>query len=61
MGIIQQHVKSFSKSYYEKNMIKKSLYSLSNQIQTFLNFELTIFKISYLINYKSFLLKGMDI
>ena len=30
--------------------------SLRNQIHTFLNFWLTIFKISYLINRKSFLL-----
>ena len=32
-----------SESKYAKNMIKKVLHSLSNQIQTFLNFELTIF------------------
>ena len=36
-------------------MIKKSLHSLSNQIKTFWNFLLTIFKILCLINGKNFL------
>ena len=35
-------------------MITKCLHSLSNQIQSVLNFWLTLFKISYLINWKSF-------
>ena len=59
LGIIQLHLKSFSdffRTYRSKpaiicqNMTKKLLHSTSNQIQSFLNFELTIFKISYLIN-----------
>ena len=59
LGIIQPHLKSFSdlsepigrsESEYAKSMIKKSLHSLSNQIQNFLNFELKFFKMSYLIN-----------
>ena len=67
MGIIQPHLKSFSDLSWIyrgkqviicKNMIQKSLHSLSNQIQSFLNFKLTIFKMLYLINYQSFYLNS---